>query len=398
MDMENAKTSLLDNGTLWFGAGVSIAEILAGTLLAPLGMTRAIEAILLGHLLGGILFYLVGLISARTGRTAMEAVKMAFGHKGGLFFAALNVIQLIGWTAIMIYDGALSSEALLGGSHTLACFLIGGLIVLWIALGAGGLSKVNRIAVTALFVLTLVLSAIVFRGGAHPQAAAETLSFGAALEIAISMPLSWLPVVGDYTCHAADGKKATLVSTISYNLVSCWMFVIGMGAALFAGSSEVGTIMLKAGLGAAGLFIIVFSTVTTTFLDALSAGISLTAIKGVGKEKQFAILTAVIGTAAAVCYPMDNITEFLYFIGSVFAPMAGVLIGCVLIGKRDFYQEACSWRNILVWTAGFIGYRYLMTLDIPVGCTLPDVVLVMLAAALVQKRNGRGQQLEKING
>lgn len=398
MDMENAKTSLLDNGTLWFGAGVSIAEILAGTLLAPLGMTRAIEAILLGHLLGGILFYLVGLISARTGRTAMEAVKMAFGHKGGLFFAALNVIQLIGWTAIMIYDGALSSEALLGGSHTLACFLIGGLIVLWIALGAGGLSKVNRIAVTALFVLTLVLSAIVFRGGAHPQAAAETRSFGAALEIAISMPLSWLPVVGDYTCHAADGKKATLVSTISYNLVSCWMFVIGMGAALFAGSSEVGTIMLKAGLGAAGLFIIVFSTVTTTFLDALSAGISLTAIKGVGKEKQFAILTAVIGTAAAVCYPMDNITEFLYFIGSVFAPMAGVLIGCVLIGKRDFYQEACSWRNILVWTAGFIGYRYLMTLDIPVGCTLPDVVLVMLAAALVQKRNGRGQQLEKING
>jgi len=398
MDMENAKTSLLDNGTLWFGAGVSIAEILAGTLLAPLGMTRAIEAILLGHLLGGILFYLVGLISARTGRTAMEAVKMAFGHKGGLFFAALNVIQLIGWTAIMIYDGALSSEALLDGSHTLACFLIGGLIVLWIALGAGGLSKVNRIAVTALFVLTLVLSAIVFRGGAHPQAAAETLSFGAALEIAISMPLSWLPVVGDYTCHAADGKKATLVSTISYNLVSCWMFVIGMGAALFAGSSEVGTIMLKAGLGAAGLFIIVFSTVTTTFLDALSAGISLTAIKGVGKEKQFAILTAVIGTAAAVCYPMDNITEFLYFIGSVFAPMAGVLIGCVLIGKRDFYQEACSWRNILVWTAGFIGYRYLMTLDIPVGCTLPDVVLVMLAAALVQKRNGRGQQLEKING
>ena len=396
--MENAKTSLLDNGTLWFGAGVSIAEILAGTLLAPLGMTRAIEAILLGHLLGGILFYLVGLISARTGRTAMEAVKMAFGHKGGLLFAALNVIQLIGWTAIMIYDGALSSEALLGGSHTLACFLIGGLIVLWIALGAGGLSKVNRIAVTALFVLTLVLSAIVFRGGAHPQAAAETLSFGAALEIAISMPLSWLPVVGDYTCHAADGKKATLVSTISYNLVSCWMFVIGMGAALFAGSSEVGTIMLKAGLGAAGLFIIVFSTVTTTFLDALSAGISLTAIKGVGKEKQFAILTAVIGTAAAVCYPMDNITEFLYFIGSVFAPMAGVLIGCVLIGKRDFYQEACSWRNILVWTAGFIGYRYLMTLDIPVGCTLPDVVLVMLAAALVQKRNGRGQQLEKING
>lgn len=119
--MGEEKTSTMDNGALWFGAGVSIAEILAGTLLAPLGFQKGLLAIVLGHVLGGLLFNLVGLISARSGRTAMEAVKMAFGHRGGLFFAALNVIQLLGWTAIMIYDGALSSAALLGGSHSLGC-------------------------------------------------------------------------------------------------------------------------------------------------------------------------------------------------------------------------------------------------------------------------------------
>lgn len=384
--MEETKTSVLDNGLLWFGAGVSIAEILAGTLLAPLGFAEAVEAIVLGHILGGILFYAVGLISAQSGKTAMEAVKMAFGHKGGLFFAALNVLQLVGWTAIMIYDGAQSSAALLGGSHTIGCLLIGGLIVLWIALGAGGLSKVNRVAVTALFLLTLVLCVTVFQGHGT-GAAGDHMSFGAALEISISMPLSWLPVVGDYTCQAAEGKKATLVSTITYNLVSCWMFFIGMGAAMFAGSSDVGTIMLKAGLGAAGLFIIVFSTVTTTFLDALSAGISLTSIGGAGKEKLFAMGAAVIGTAAALLYPMDDITDFLYFIGSVFAPMAGVLLGSVLWAKKDFYADAFSWKNLLVWAVGFGAYRYLMTLDIPVGCTLPDVVLVVLLTALIHKGN-----------
>ena len=31
---------------------------------------------------------------------------MSFGQKGGLLFALLNVLQLVGWTAIMIYDGA----------------------------------------------------------------------------------------------------------------------------------------------------------------------------------------------------------------------------------------------------------------------------------------------------
>ena len=52
------------------------------------------------------------------------------------------------------------------------------------------------------------------------------------------------------------------------------MYVIGMGAAIYTGEYDIAQIMLKAGLGIAGLLIIVFSTVTTTFLDAYSAGIS----------------------------------------------------------------------------------------------------------------------------
>ena len=29
----------------------------------------------------------------------METVKMSFGAKGGMLFAFLNVVQLVGWTA-----------------------------------------------------------------------------------------------------------------------------------------------------------------------------------------------------------------------------------------------------------------------------------------------------------
>ena len=35
--MEEKRTGLFENGLIWFGAGVSIAEILTGTYLAPLG-------------------------------------------------------------------------------------------------------------------------------------------------------------------------------------------------------------------------------------------------------------------------------------------------------------------------------------------------------------------------
>lgn len=48
--MKNKGTSTLSNGLIWFGAGVSIAEILTGTYLAPLGFEKGLAAILLGHL------------------------------------------------------------------------------------------------------------------------------------------------------------------------------------------------------------------------------------------------------------------------------------------------------------------------------------------------------------
>ena len=104
------KTTAAQNGLIWFGAGVSLAEILTGTSFAPLGMAKGFAAIVTGHLIGCGLLFLAGLIGGRSGRSAMETVKMSFGQKGGLFFAVLNILQLAGWTAIMIYDGALAVE------------------------------------------------------------------------------------------------------------------------------------------------------------------------------------------------------------------------------------------------------------------------------------------------
>ena len=95
-----------------------------------------------------------------------------------------------------------------------------------------------------------------------------------AVELSVAMPLSWLPLISDYTREAKQPVKATAVSAIVYGIVSCWMYLIGMGAALFTGESDIAQILVKAGLGVVGLLIIVFSTVTTTFLDAYSAGIS----------------------------------------------------------------------------------------------------------------------------
>ena len=197
------KTSVFSNALIWFGAGVSIAEILTGTYFAPLGMAKGFLAIVVGHVIGCAMMLLAGLIGGYTGRSAMETVKMSFGRKGSLLFAVLNVLQLVGWTAIMLYDGALATNGILNVGPWVWCVVIGALILVWIAVGITDLGRINQIVMALLFLLTLVLCKVIFFGGSGAGAPAEeAMSFGAAVELAVAMPLSWLPLISDYTREA----------------------------------------------------------------------------------------------------------------------------------------------------------------------------------------------------
>ena len=379
------KTSVAANGLIWFGAGVSIAEILTGTYFAGLGFGRGLAAILLGHLIGGILMFAAGMIGAREEKSAMETVKMSFGEKGSILFSVLNILQLVGWTAIMIYDGALAANGIAAFGNWLWALVIGVLILVWILIGITNLGKINTIAMAGLLILSVILFGVIFFGGSGNAAAVadDGLTFGAAVELGVAMPLSWLPLISDYTREAEKPFAATLFSVVVYSIVSVFMYVIGMGAAIYTGTGDIAAIMVKAGLGAAGLLIIVFSTVTTTFLDAYSAGVSSVSVSARINEKSAAAVVAVIGTVAAIVYPMDNITDFLYLIGYVFAPMIAIQIADYFILKKAPVRKAVSLKNLLIWLAGFIAYRILMGVDTPVGNTLPDMVLTVILCLIV---------------
>ena len=393
--MKENRTSVFSNGLIWFGAGVSLAEILTGTYFAPLGFGKAMAAILLGHLIGGLMMFAAGMIGAKERKSAMETVKMSFGSKGSLLFAFLNVLQLIGWTAIMIYDGALAADGMLHTGLWVWALVIGALIALWIIVGLTNLGKINTIAMAALFILSLILFKVIFFGtqAAAPMVDDGSLTFGAAVELAVAMPLSWLPLISDYTREAEKPFAATLASVVTYSLVSIFMYMIGMGAAIYTGEYDIAQIMLKTGLGIVGLLIIVFSTVTTTFLDAYSAGVSSVSISSKIKEKWAAVVVTIIGTVAAMLYPMDNITNFLYLIGSVFAPMIAVQIADYFILKKaDAAEKEFQWTNLLIWLIGFTAYRLLMHVDTPVGNTLPDMAITIVLCLIVGKIASRGKE------
>lgn len=294
------------------------------------------------------------------------------------------VIQLVGWTAVMVASAALAANTIAAIGVSWWSLIIGAFIALWIVMGLKNLSKVNVVVMAALFILTIVLSLVVFKGGT-PQVPAGDLTFGGAVELAVAMPLSWLPIISDYTRTAEKPGLATAASCGAYFIASSWMFLIGMGAALFTGQDDIAAIMVQAGMGVAGILVVLLSTVTTTFLDAFSAGVSCQSLVPKVSDKVLALIATVLGVILAIFAAPDQFQDFLYLIGSVFAPMTAILLSDFFILKQDHTADSVNWLNLVLWVLGVILYRFLLNVDTPVGITVPVVVILMVISALVHK-------------
>ena len=375
---------------IWFGAAVSIAEILTGGLLAPLGFQSGLTAIIIGHLVGTGLLVLAGIIGTQERIPALVSTRISFGIYGSYLFSVLNVLQLVGWTAVMIISAANSANEItkvMWGMDGLQLWnlIIGGLVILWIALGReGGLKKINMVAVALLFGVTMVLSTVVFQDGSvFSKPAAGGLSFGGALELSVIMPLSWLPLIADYTRFAKSKKSAALGSGIGYFVGSCWMYTIGLGAAIIAGNPEPSAMMLAANLGLSALGIVILSTVTTTFLDAYSAGVSFSNVFPAFNEKYAALALTVIGTFLALWVDIVQYENFLIAIGSVFAPLFAILLTeYFIIQNRQVQSDLLvNWSAFVVWALGVVLYYQFIQLEFLLGATIP----VMLVTGLFYK-------------
>jgi putative hydroxymethylpyrimidine transporter CytX len=369
---------------LWFGAAVSVAEILAGGLLAPLGFGRGLIAIILGHLIGTTILVLGGIIGTRERIPAILSSRISFGSYGAAIFSILNILQLVGWTAVMIISGGRSVNEItkiMWGSDNLPLWsiAIGGLVCLWLALGReGGWKRLNMVAVWLLLALTVVLSVVVFRDGTiFSKVPGGSMPFGVALELSVVMPLSWLPLIADYSRFAKDSGSAARGTWLGYFVGSCWMYIIGLGAAIVAGNPDPTAMMLTANLGLAALGIVVLATVTTTFLDAYSAGVSSVNLFSGLNEKQVALGVTVIGTGLALFFQIEKYENFLLTIGSVFAPMFAVLLtDYFILGNRRIEPTVrLNWGAAIAWALGVALYYQCLRYEFVIGATIPVMLL-----------------------
>jgi putative hydroxymethylpyrimidine transporter CytX len=226
--------------------------------------------------------------------------------------------------------------------------------------------------------------------GARPGTA---MPFMAGLDLVIAMPISWMPLVADYSRFARRGARAFWSTWWGYFIVSSWMYLLGLMATLVTGTEEPHIQMLQLmgslGLAVPALLMVVFSTITSDFPDLYSATCSMLNVSEKVSAKTFLWITGIVSILVALVFPMERYESFLYFIGAMFVPLfAVVLTDYFLIRDREldvtalyesggayWYSGGFNVSALGAWAAGFATYKWVETLQYAVGASLPSVVV-----------------------
>jgi NCS1 family nucleobase:cation symporter-1 len=399
---------------LWAGAAVSLAEIWAGGILVPMGYITGLIVILLGHLIGNTPLALGGLIGSRWGIPTMVSTRPAFGVRGSYIPAALNIFQLIGWTAVMVWIGGQTAATFTRGSSFYTAqfwiVLLGVVTTLWALVGHRFWKWLHRIAVTALVILCVVMTYVVLKeygtSTLSQIRATGELPFMLGLDYVIIMPISWLPLVSDYSRYAKSDRGSFWGTWIGYFFVSSWMYFIGLSAALATKSptpeSMVLELMVSFGLVAPAMIIVLFSTFTTTFLDIYSTSVSALNIYPRLGEKTGIVFGGALGTIIAlifVGYP-GTYVHFLEIIGFIFCPLFGAVLTDYFFTQRKtlltdqlftqgtyWYTKGIHWTAVISWVAG--GFVFRVGRCSQVGGAIPSFIVTAVLYLVLRKSLGK---------
>lgn len=383
-----------DLAILWGDFGIGLLVLVTGALLVPgLGFGQAIAAIVVGSVLGVALLAMAGYIGARHGVPTMVLFRPVLGIRGSWLPSTLNVLQLVGWTAVEFW--AMSSIA------NLVCARVFGFSArpLWLAVvtaactllavwGPVGVARVymRRFGAWLIVAICLVVSVLVVTTGdaaraLHAAGTGGFPTFGGAVDLVISMPVSWLPLVADYNRFARRPRAALAGTWWGYLVANVWLYALGALIVLGSGSapSPAGVaagLLSIAGGAVAGLCFLVGLLVGETdeaFADMYSGAVSLQNVFPRAPQRVLIVAIAGISGLLAGFLTMASYETFLFLLGSVFVPLFGVLAADYFFGPSPLVEEAAlfqrpgrywftgGWRlsALVPWIVGFLVYHWI---------------------------------------
>jgi NCS1 family nucleobase:cation symporter-1 len=385
---EQRRLGGLEIGVLWGDLGVGLLVLVAGSLLVPaLGLRAALLAIVVGSIMGAGLLAVAGRVGSDTGVPTMVALRPALGIRGSYLASVLNIGQLVGWAGLEIIIMSKASEAIsneyfgFGGYYLwLSAFAVIGTV-----LAIGGPIVVvrqflQRFGVWVVVIATAWLTYRLF----HTYGVQDLLddkgtggfpNFWQGVDIAVSLPVSWLPLVADYSRYARRSGEAAVATFVSYTIANVWFFALGAGYVLVLQSDPGNLItalvdsLLPLVIGWLFLVVILVDETDNAFANIYSSAVSLQNLVRVG-HRTLAIVVGAAALTLAVSVDLLGYEDFLLLIGGVFVSLFGVLIAdyFVMRGQRYdvdelhrrggayWYTGGVNLAGMAAWLAGFVVY------------------------------------------
>ena len=368
-------------GVLWFDLSVGLLVMVTGALLVPaLGIGRALLAIAIGTLIGCVPLALVALAGQREGVPTMVLLRPVLGARGSFLPSALNVVQLVGWTAVEFWamgEVANVASARMFGFESRVLWLAV-VAVVCTALAIGGPVLVVRRWLERFGIYVLLGSAVwitveVLRtadlNAIWGSPGRGGLPFWLAVDLVIVMPVSWLPLAADYNRFARAGSRATLGTYAGYAAGNAWFYGLGALLVLATGASAdalgIGSAIVGLAGGGVVLVALLVGESDNAFADIYSAAVSTQNVTSEVSHRRLAAAVGGLAFLLALAFTVERYEQFLFVIGSVFVPLAAVFLADYFVRSRGRYGETVvfeasgvRWRSFVPWAAGFLVYQW----------------------------------------
>jgi len=371
----------LDLGILWFDLSVGLLVMVTGALLVPaLGLPRALLAIVVGSLIGCVPLALVALAGQREGVPTMVLLRPVLGERGSFVPTALNVFQLVGWTAVEFWvmgEVANVASARLFGFEARTLWVVV-VAVVCTGLAVGGPVLVvrrwlERFGIYVLLGTAIWITVEVLRAGdlgAVWSASGEGgLPFWLAVDLVIVMPVSWLPLAADYNRFARPGSRGAAGTYLGYLLGNAWFYALGALIALAAGAAAdavgLGSSVVALAGGGLVLLALLVGESDNAFADIYSAAVSTQNVVPESPQRGLAVAVGAAGLAIALAFSIERYELFLFLIGSVFVPLSAVFLAEYFVRRRGrfgdgepFASPPWRWWAFVPWVVGFVVYNW----------------------------------------
>ena len=386
-----------DLAILWGDLGIGLLVLVTGAILVPaLGFGAAVAAIVIGSVIGVGLLALGGMAGADQGIPTMVLFRPILGLRGSWFPSLLNALQLVGWTAVELWAMSLVAnlvaQRIFGLSARWLWLAVAAVVCTALALwGPVGVTRVWLKRFSAWLIVGISIAVTVLVLGVdglsdrlRQPGAGGFPTFGAALDLVIAMPISWLPLIADYNRFARRPRSAFFGTFSGYLVANVWLYALGALLVLGAGAEHspagvaAGILSVAGGSVAGALFLLGLLAGETdeAFADIYSGAVSLKNIFPKLSKGLLVVGIAGVATVLAAWLTMERYEAFLFLLGSVFVPLFGILAADYFIQRKRridltalyeeggpyWYTAGIRFKAFVPWIAGFVAYHWITPL------------------------------------